>query len=109
MFSFPIPNLFGLKTLAIGVALAFLVGSFSGWKVRDAFCDAAQAKAQVVVLTKQIEANEAAAKGDLPKLEAAQKEIEELKRKAQDAESRTSTGECLSPDDADRVRHFWHK
>jgi hypothetical protein len=34
----------GLKGIAIAAAVSLAVGSFSGWKVRDAFCDAAAEK-----------------------------------------------------------------
>lgn len=44
-----IPGAFGLKGMAIAGGVALAIGAASGWKVRDAFCDAAAAKVELAI------------------------------------------------------------
>jgi hypothetical protein len=92
--------------LAIGLALA--VGLFfSGWKTRDAFCDAAEAKRQVEELRSQIEARDAAARGDQKRAAEDVKIKEQLKEVIRGLESKVATGECFSAGDVDSIRSLW--
>lgn len=40
-------SVFGLRGMAIAGAVAFVLGTGIGWKTRDAFCDAAAARADL--------------------------------------------------------------
>ena len=104
---FSIPSIFNLKGMAIGVAIAFLAGSASGWKVRDAFCDAAEAKRQVAELRLQLDARDAAAKADQGKAALQFKKIEQLETAIRDAESKTDSTVCLDRSDTRRLRNLW--
>lgn len=48
--------MFGLKGIAIASGVALLVGAGFGWKTRDAFCDAAQAKAELAMARAEVKA-----------------------------------------------------
>lgn len=104
---FSISSLFNLKGMAIAVAIAFLAGSAGGWKVRDAFCDAAEAKAEVVSLRKQIEARDAAARADAGKAALQSAKIGKLEEAIREAESKTSDALCLDRSDTRRLRNLW--
>lgn len=51
-----IPGAFGLKGIAIAAALGLAVGAGGGWKVRDAFCDAAAARAELANVQSKLDA-----------------------------------------------------
>jgi hypothetical protein len=104
---FSISSLFNLKGLSIAIVLAFLAGSAGGWKARDALCDAAEAKAQVVVLRKQLEARDAAAKADAGKAALQSATIDKLESAIRDAESKTPATVCLDRNDTRRLRDLW--
>lgn len=97
----------GIKNIIIASTIAFLVGGIAGWRVEAWRSNAAFYKAQVVNLQTQLKARDAAAKKDAKQIEQDQQQIDELKRKADDAENRISPGQCLDSDDADRVRDLW--
>jgi predicted RNase H-like nuclease (RuvC/YqgF family) len=92
--------------LAIGLALAIGL-FFSGWKTRDAFCDAAEAKRQVRELTRQIEARDEAMKRDATRAAANVKELETLQEAIRGLEGKMAQGECFSADDVERIRSLW--
>lgn len=76
MFGFTL----GLKGIAVAAAVSLAVGSFSGWKVRDAFCDAAAQKVRA-------EAAEAREKKLLATIEQQKRDISTLNfLRAQDAQ-----------------------
>lgn len=89
--------------LLAGAAIAFL----GGWKTRDAFCDAAAAKKQVVELKLQIAARDVAAAVDAQNAVKAAQEKEELEGVIRDLESQIGAGECLDTRDADSLRKLW--
>lgn len=108
MFQF-IPSLFGLKTIAIVAAIALTIGLASGWKVRDAFCDAAASRIEVQNLQRQLKASREAATGDALKAQEDAETINALKKKASELEDQISTGECLTDADTSRVRDLWKR
>jgi len=95
------------QTKLIIAAVLAAIAFGAGWKTRDAFCDAAAAKAEVEALSKKIEARDAAALQD--QANAAQSKLvqEQLEGTIRDLESKISAGVCFGADDADRLRHLW--
>jgi hypothetical protein len=99
----------GLKFTAIAAVVALAVGFGSGWKTRDAFCDAAAAKARVASLETQLEARDTAAQQDAARVTAAEAEKANLENKARELEARIGTGECFSRDDSNQLRDLWQR
>jgi hypothetical protein len=95
------------KLSAIAVGVAFVLGAAGGWKTRDAFCDAAAAKARVASLETQIKARDAASTQDAARIRVAEEAKAKLEGVARELESRISAGECFGANDADRVRDLW--
>lgn len=104
-----LPSFFSLKVAAIAVAIAFAVGSFSGWKVRDAFCDAAAARIEVQNLQKQLQATRQAAVIDAQSARDNATALQELSEKARELQSKISDGQCLSDAESDGVRDLWKR
>lgn len=98
----------GFKNIIIACTIAFVVGGIAGWRVEAWRSNAAYYQAQVTRLQTQLDAANAAAEKDAAQVAENEKTIDELKRKVEDAEARTSSGECLPADDADRVRDLWN-
>lgn len=101
--------------LKLGIAIGALVVAFgSGWGVRDAFCDAKEAKALLASERARVKALEdniakiaAAHKADAARAETNAAEIERLEGIIRDTEAKITAGECFSADDAERVRSLW--
>lgn len=100
---------FGLKGMAIAAGIALLAGLGTGWKVRDAFCDAASAKAEVETLKTQIRARDFAGVGDGVRALNDAAERARLESKVDELQSQISDGECLSDADARRVLDLWKR
>lgn len=104
--------MFGLgsiQTYIIGALVAVAIGFGAGWKTRDAFCDAAEAKAQVAQLQRQINARDAAERANNELADKQAAEISDLERQADDLRGKISAGECFSVDDVSRLRGLWPK
>lgn len=97
-----------LKSITIAVAVALVVGFGGGWKVRDAFCDAAAAKLEIANLQKKIDARDAAATQDQINAGKDAADRAALEGAIRDLESKISAGVCLGADDADRLRSLWN-
>lgn len=102
-----IPSIFGLKGMAVAAGIALVIGSASGWKVRDAFCDAAAAKLEVIRLQKQVAARDAAAAEDQKLRDADAESKSQLEGAVRALQDKISAGECLPAADADRLRDLW--
>ena len=102
---FPFAISWQTKLIAALVAAAIVFGA--GWKTRDAFCDAAAAKAEVNNLRNQLHARDAAASQDQAKAALNELTQRQLEGTIRDLESQISAGECLGRDDADRLRRLW--
>lgn len=102
-------SLVGIKTVLISAAVALAVGGFGGWKARDALCDAAKAKAEVASLQRAVAARDEAMKRDSETIKTQAADRERLEGAIHDLENRISAGECLSADDADRLRKLWRR
>lgn len=101
-----------VKAIAIGAIL--LVAAGVGWKTRDAFCDAAKAKAELRIeraiaadLRKQIAVFNESAKADSERADNDKTEIERLEGVARGLETRISDGACLSDADLGELRSLW--
>lgn len=97
----------GLQTKIIIAAVVAAVFFGAGWRTRDAFCDAAAAKAEVASLRKQIESRDAAALQDQAKAASDALVQAQLEGAIRDLESKVSAGKCLGDADADRLRELW--
>ena len=95
--------------LKIGAVVAVLLAAFGGgWKTRDAFCDAAAAKAenaglkaQIALLTKRAETAEAISSEDRKRAEADAAEIARLQKLIDETPENTAT--CGDPDMGTRI------
>lgn len=109
MFGFSTLQLYGIVALVIAT-----VAFGTGWKVRDAFCDAAALRVQAQAYEAKIRAlqdNIAQINGTL---EADSKraaedaaKIEDMEREANELKSKISAGICLPSDDTERLREFF--
>lgn len=95
---------------AIGVAFV------SGIIVRDAFCDAAAAKKEVVGLTKQIDAlrldvqaRDEAISRDAQRAREDQKEIIRLEGATNELLDKISAGACFDESDTRWLRQLWQR
>lgn len=84
-------SVFSLKTTAIAAVIAAAIGFSSGWWVRDAFCDAAEAKrdlAEAQAKVEQLEKNQAIALAIQTRMAARASELraenEDLRKAADD-------------------------
>jgi hypothetical protein len=96
-----------LKFAAIAAGIASVVAFGAGWKTRDAFCDAAEARARVASLEKQITAYHTAAQQDAERVRAAEETKAKMEGVARELETKITAGVCMSGDDADRLRDLW--
>jgi hypothetical protein len=96
-----------LKWIALSSAITFAVGSLAGWKTRDAFCDAAEAKAQVEHLQRQVNAQVAADKVNSELSKQQMSEISKLEQQADELRDKISAGVCFTAHDVDRLRNLW--
>jgi hypothetical protein len=96
-----------IKLIAIGGVAALIGGFFAGWQTRDAFCDAASAKAEVQSLRTQLDAREKATKQDQVKAAEDADARSKLEGTVRDLETKISAGVCLDADDAERLRQLW--
>lgn len=94
-----------LKIGALVLAISVVFGA--GWKTRDAFCDAAAAKAEVATLQKRLDAATAASKADTKVAAAQADELKELEEQTNALRDKISAGECLSESDVDWLRRIW--
>lgn len=101
--------MFGLKGMAIAAGVALVIGSVSGWKTRDAFCDAAAAKAEVARLTNILNAAKIASEEDAKAVRADADKAEELEKAIRDAQVSVdrNDGQCLDSYKSDRLRSLW--
>lgn len=97
----------GFKGMAIAAGVAFAIGLGTGWKGRDALCDAAAAKAERDALARQLEAAQVAGFNDAKRAQEAAARAAELETRI-DA-LKVSVGVCFPADDADRVRDLWRR
>lgn len=98
-----------LKVIAIVALAAFTTGGISGgvavhklWKV------SAQAK-EISSLKRAIQARDEAAKESAALLRANAVEMDDLKRRADDAISKTAPDACLTDRDVERLRSLWNQ
>lgn len=96
-----------LKLVAISAVVALVVGFGGGWKVRDAFCDAAEQRAKVESLQRQVDAHEAADKANAELAAKQATEISNLEQTAYDLRGKISAGECFTADDVGWLRRLW--
>lgn len=100
----------GLKLAAISAGVAAVIAFGGGWKVRDAFCDAAAAKRELQIVRAQLAdareqvrrhaANTADVGKRLREREAREAELDEKLRKAEDEIAKRNGGACPAhPDD----------
>lgn len=97
--------MFGLKAFLIGGVAALVIGFGAGVKVRDAFCDAAEQKAKVRLLERQISARTAAEDSEAALVPEQKKDLTELEDRTNDLRSKISPGECFSANDVDWLRN----
>lgn len=103
-----IPSVFGLKGMAIAAVLSGAVAFTTGWKLRDTFCDAAEARAQVAHLQRQIDAQAAAARADAELFPAQEKDLSAVEATTDALKNnQISAGECFTAGDVDRLRKLW--
>ena len=98
-------SLLGLKGIAIASAVSLAVGFGAGVWVRDAFCDAAAADAQVRALARQLEAAQVAGFEDSKRASAAAADAANLEARIHALQGTDSV--CLPAADADRLRDLW--
>ena len=94
-----------MQMILIVGSIAMAVAFGGGWAARDAFCDAAAAKKEIVQLQTQIRAGQAAAAADAANAAAAQTTIDTLEGDIR--ELKISVGQCLGTDDVDELRKLW--
>lgn len=111
--------MFGLGTLqtyGIVAAVIATVAFGAGYKTKDAFCDAASAKLQVVQLTQRniaLEGNirqmKVVAEQDAKQQQVDADKAEQAEKTAHETVTKTPTTSCLSADDAERLRQWFLK
>lgn len=112
----------GWRALALAGGLAFLAGAGAGWKVRDAFCDAAAARraaaiarAEAQALRGQLETQKEIAGRVAAQRDALAAHADELDQKVADYEAQLTIidvaldqarAACVDPDAARRLRQL---
>lgn len=108
--------MFSLKLTAIAAGVALLIGTASGWKVRDAFCDAAEQRqiaatyaARVKALEDNIRRIAEVAAEDSKRAAEYAAQVEALEKEIEDGRQNIGDRECFSPDDVERLRKLWQR
>jgi hypothetical protein len=102
---------FGLKFIAIAIAIAYLAGGAGGYWLKDRFCDAAtalrdkrDAEAKLERLQKEIDAERTAAKNNVIELQFAQQRLAKAEGAFREIESKVADGECFDAATVDGLR-----
>lgn len=98
---------FGLKTIALGAAIAFAVGGYAGNKVTRWYYTSEIAAAKVRVLETRIRAAEEAAKKDRERAATAETARAEQEARANALQQQISDGVCFPKPDVERLRELW--
>jgi hypothetical protein len=96
-----------LKIVAVGGVVALVVGFGAGYKVRDAFCDAGEAKAQVLHLQRQLLASKEAEAANTKLILEQDEALLKLENDINEMRGKISVGECFTDGDVDRLRRLW--
>ena len=96
-----------LKVILIAAGLAFAAGNITGGMAVWKLWGVSSQRAVMKNLKLQQQAADVAAKGDRQAAIDDAEQDEELERKAKDVTDTTADRECLSVDDARRLRELW--
>lgn len=99
-------SVFGLKGIAIAVAVAFTAGALGGGFAVRKLWKGDVAATRVANLQRQLEATTAANRITNERYALDRATLEELQRRFRDVQEAVSSGECLPAADTDRLREL---
>lgn len=99
----------GLKGILIASVASSLLGLGGGWWIRDAFCDAAKARAEVAALRNRINSITTSLASDSQQALSDADQLSRLEKLINDLKSKINSPDavCFSVDESDSLRRIW--